>query len=42
MISSQDQEFYEKENDELYALILRLINLKWVPEALSKGIYNLI
>jgi NTE family protein len=35
--------FYEKRNDELYALVLPFNNFKiGIPEALSKGMYNLI
>jgi hypothetical protein len=41
MISSQDPlRILRKRNDELYALIPRLINLKWYSRSVVKRIYN--
>ncbi|MDI5948620.1 patatin-like phospholipase family protein [Flavobacterium yafengii] len=40
-IPRSSKNFYEKRNDELYALVLPFNKLKiGIPEALSKGIYN--
>ena len=40
-IPRSSKNFYEKRNDELYALVLPFNNLKiGIPEALSKGMYN--
>jgi NTE family protein len=40
-IPRSSKNFYEKRNDELYALILPFNNFKiGIPEALSKGMYN--
>ncbi|TDE46805.1 patatin [Flavobacterium rhamnosiphilum] len=40
-IPRSSKNFYEKRNDELYALILPFSKLKiGIPEALSKGMYN--
>lgn len=40
-IPRSSKNFYEKRNDELYALVLPFNNFKiGIPEALSKGMYN--
>ncbi|WP_229335395.1 patatin-like phospholipase family protein [Flavobacterium sp. ALJ2] len=40
-IPRSSKNFYEKRNDELYAIILPFSNFKiGIPEALSKGMYN--
>jgi NTE family protein len=40
-IPRSSKNFYEKRNDELYALVLPFSNFKiGIPEALSKGMYN--
>ncbi|TRX02219.1 patatin-like phospholipase family protein [Flavobacterium gawalongense] len=40
-IPRSSKNFYERRNDELYALVLPFNNLKiGIPEALSKGMYN--
>ena len=40
-IPRSSKNFYEKKNDELYALVLPFNNFKiGIPEALSKGMYN--